>query len=249
MQQTYDSISESRLAPAIRALGGNRCDSFEPHLTSSYYDASNSPQRGKPDFLIERGRGFHFIDTKDGVLNNWYTQQESTIALRKAYGECFGRCGDKLTQSELSTALYSQGFKGQKLAREAAWNHSLFKLLALQAKHGYQRFLVVFERNPTAVDAARYCAAGLVFCTIKTLPDFLQTIELMRYGIYIPFVFKAKKYGFAVTPEISSKALSSADIEFIERSRMISAIAADKRNSAAHRAKNDADFAGGISPF
>lgn len=245
----FDSISERVADPIIAAAGGTRCDTFAPLLSQTYDDAAGAPLHGKPDFLIHRGGGFHFVDTKSGVLNNCYTQEESTAALREAYAAVFGRGGNHLHQSALSSALYGQGTRGQILARDAAWNHSAFKHLAIQAKHGFQRYFVVFDKNPTGRDAARYCALGLVWCTLKTLPDLLQTIELMRHGIYIPFVFTSRNYSFTVTPDPSSKGLSSFDVEFIDRGRFLATVAANQAAAAAEQAADDAAFAAGLSPY
>ena len=78
----------------------------------------------------------------------------------KAYRFLLHRSGDHLSHSALSTALYSLNFRGQKEARSHAFNHSVWKLLALQAKHGWRHLLVVFDKNPAARDAKRSCEAG-----------------------------------------------------------------------------------------
>ena len=245
----YKSACERKAAPKIMHLGGTYCESFAPMLSPTYYDAANAELTGKPDFLIHRGGGYTNIEMKDSILNNHRTQGESTAALRRAYGDVFGRYGDHLQQSALTSALYSQGQRGQILERENAWHNSLWKVLALQAQHGYQRYLVVFLSNPTGRDAARYCDAGLVFCTIKTLPDFLRCIELMRHGIYVPFQFSGKNYSFTVTPDLSSKGLSNADVTLIDRGRYIAAVASDRATEAASRAAHAADLAADILPF
>ena len=153
------------------------------------------------------------------------------------------------SESNLSTALYEHSPRGRILARNAAWNHALMKVAALQALHGWQRYVVVFKRNPLAKDAARYCKAGLVWCTIKTLPDFLHSVELLRHGFYIPFQFRCKSYSFTVTAEQSSKGFSHADVEFIDRGRYVAAVSASRYAEAAQRAQVAADEAAGIEPF
>lgn len=245
----FDSLAESVAARTINAAGGARCDTFAPLLSETYDDAAGAQQRGKPDFLIYRGGGYHFVDTKSGTLNFHHTQAASTDALRQAYGEVFGRCGDRLNQSSLSAALHSKGTRGKLACLNHAFNHSLFKLLALQAKHGWQRFLVVFDRNPTGRNAARYCAAGLVWCTLKTLPDLLHTIELMRHGFYVPFQFTSRNYSFTVTPDYGTKNLSYSDVELIDRAKFLAAVAADRATVAAERAADAAAFTAGLSPF
>lgn len=228
MTQIYDSITESKLAPQLRAMGGERCDTFAPHLSPAYLDADGAETTGKPDFLIHRGAGFHFIETKNGSLNRCRTKADSTEALRQSYAEVFGRYGGHLAHHELSSALYAHSERGRIAARAGGWNHSVYKLLAMQAQHGWQRFLVVFQSNPSGRDAELYCRLGLVFCTIKTLPDFLQTIELMRHGIFIPFVHKSKNYTFTVTPDLSTDSLDAADVEAIDRTRFLEAVATEQ---------------------
>jgi hypothetical protein len=249
MTVKYDSISERKAAPKIAALGGQRCESFAPLLSDWYTDAEGVELKAKPDSLIPRGGGYTFLDTKSGVLNNHYTRASSHEALKRGYGEVFGRCGDHLSHHELSTALYGHSEQGRIIVRAHAFNHSVFKLAAIQAKHGWQRFLVVFDRNPTGLDAERYCKAGLVFCNLKSLPDFLQNIELMRHGFFIPSQFISKNYSLTVTPELSTKGLSHAQVEMIDRGRYLAAIAIDKAAVASQKAKYAADEAAGIQPF
>ncbi len=246
---TYASIAENLAAPFIAKLGGVHKDTFSPLLPTVYEDFADAQLEGKPDFLINHGGGYTYIEMKDGVLNNHYTQAESTTALRKAYAECFGRCGDHLPQAALSKALYKHSPRGAVLAREHAFNHSLWKQVALQSTHGFQRFLVVFRRNPTGRDAVRYCNAGLVWCTLKTLPDMLRTIQLMRHGFYVPFVFIGRNYCFTVTPDASTRGLSTADVTMLDRGRFLTAVAADKAACAAKQAQDDADWEAGLRPF
>ena len=55
-----------------------------------------------------------------------------------------------------------------------------------------------------SVTTKRYCAAGLVWCTLKTLPDMLHTIELLQHGFYVKFLFTSRNYSFTVTPDHST---------------------------------------------
>lgn len=249
MTHKFDSIAEGKAAPTIAALGGTYHDTFAPLLPQTYEDAEGAELRGKPDYLIRRGGGYVFLDTKSGVLNNHHTEAESTTALRKAFGQVFGRCGDHLHQAALANSLYEKDKRGRLASLENSWHNSLFKVAALQALHGWQRYLIVFDQNPTGRDAARYCAAGLVWCTTATLYDLLNTIELLRHGWVIPFVLKARNYSVMVTPESGSKGLSSSDVTFIDRGRYLAAVAADRKAIATSKARDAADLAGGLLPF
>jgi hypothetical protein len=245
----FDSISEGAAAPFFATLGGFPCQSFAPLLSKMYEEAAGVELEGKPDYLFRHSGGYTFVDTKSGKLNHHHTQGESTNALKEWYRSLLHRSGDHLSHSALSDALYYHNFRGQDASRDHSFHHSVFKLLALQAQHGWQRFLVVFAKNPAARDAKRYCKAGLVWCTEKTLPDMLHTIELLQHGFYIPFVFTSRNYSFTVTPDHTTKGLSCAEVEFIDRTRFLATVAADKAAAVAKQAQDDADFAAGISPF
>lgn len=250
MPINFDSIAEGNAASTMRQLGGKYHPDFTPLLSRHYLDASDTELEGKPDYLIRRKRCFTFVDTKAGKLNNHHTRESSRKALAENYEYYLQRPADDMSHSALSDALYHSRIKQALLAAlEHGFNHSLWKLVALQAKHGWQRFLVVFEKNPSKADAARYAGAGLVFCTIKTLPDMLNTIELLAHGWEIPLVLKTRTYAYTVTPEHGSNALHFDAVEAIDRSRFLAAVAADKEAEAARNAADAADLAAGNLPF
>jgi hypothetical protein len=249
MIQKFDSMSEAQAAPGIAQLGGHPCSSFAPHLSANYQDADGRTQVGKPDYRIDRPRCFTLLDTKDGKLNNHYSFASSHAALKDAYRYHFHRCGDHLTHSELSRALYAGNGYAVRDMLEAAFNHSVWKLAALQAQHGWQRFVVVFKTAPTKSDARRYLDAGLIFCTVKTLWDLMNTIELLQHGWHVPFVFKGRGYSFTVAGDPRSKSLSATAIEEADRAKFLAAVDADKATAAAIRTKQDADEAAGIPAF
>ncbi|MDM5181764.1 hypothetical protein PO883_31785 [Massilia sp. DJPM01] len=95
----FKSAFEREAAPFIASLGGHSCESFAPRLSEFYYDAADAELEGKPDSLVHRGGGYTFLELKNGVLNHYRTKAESTEALRHAYGQVFGRCGDALSES------------------------------------------------------------------------------------------------------------------------------------------------------
>jgi hypothetical protein len=230
MTYTFDSDAERGAAPTIAQLGGVPCQSFLPHLPDTYQDANGAPLRGKPDFRIDRERCFTTIDTKDGILHNHYTFAESDEAQRDAYRFHFHRSGDHLTHWDRSDALFydTRNRRGKPLALKTGWNNSLWKLAALQAQHGWQRFLVVFKSPPKEIDARRYIAAGLVFCTVATLPDMMNTIELCQHGFLVPFLFKTTKYAFSVMPDPASRGLSPDAIQVSDRAKLLDAVATAK---------------------
>lgn len=100
-----------------------------------------------------------------------------------------------------SKALFDGG-RG-RACLDHGFNHSIFKHLAIQASLGWQRYIVVFVKTPPKQLANMYLERGLVFCTLKTLPDMLRTIELCQQGIFVPFLFISRpaNYWFTVTPD------------------------------------------------
>lgn len=82
-----------------------------------------------------------------------------------------------------------------------SWNQSLYKVLALQKLHGFEKFLPVFTNNPRARDAERYVKAGLVFCTLATEAQMLAIIELAAHGLYFPFRLNARLSGYVIDVE------------------------------------------------
>jgi hypothetical protein len=251
MTYTYDSEAERGAALTIAQLGGVPCQSFLPHLPDSYQDADGAAIGGKPDFRIDRERCFTFVDTKDGVLHSHYTFASSDDAQKDAYRRHFHRSGDHLTHWDRSKALFydTRNRRGKALSLETGWNHQLWKLAALQALHGWQRFLVVFKSPPKEIDALRYIAAGLVFCTVATLPDMMLTIELSQHGFLVPFLFKTTKYAFTVMPDPASRGLSSDAIEASDRTKFLAAIETDKAGRAEALAQAAADWDAGLRPF
>lgn len=247
--RTYDSEAERDAAPTIAQLGGSPCQSFLPHLSETYQDADGATLRGKPDSLITRSRCFTFVDLKDGVLHNAYTFADSDDAQRDAYRRHFHRSGDHLTHYQRSEALFYDSRRGKVLALETGFNHSVYKLAAIQAQHGWQRFLVVFKKPPTKRDAERYLRANLIFCTMDTLPDLMNTIELCQHGFLVPFLFKTTKYAFTVMPDPASRGLTSDAIEESDRAKFLSAIDADKAGRAEATAQANADWDAGLRPF
>lgn len=239
----YDSKAEATSAATIAALGGRRCTSFTPYFSDLYQDADGAELEGKPDFIIHRPHGPVFIELKDGVLNDHFTRESSRTALASEYRHFFGRCPDSMSHAALSTALFESGGAACRAALAESFNHSLWKLAAVQAQHGWRRFVVCFKDNPKPADAERYCAAGLIFCTLKTLPQFLLHIELAAAGLSISYVHTAQKFSYSVEFDNGTASASEA------RSHFLSTVDAAKAAVAAQEAKDAADFAAGIQPF
>jgi hypothetical protein len=239
----FDSINERTAAPAIAALGGIRCDAFAPPLPPTYLDADGVELTGKPDFVIKRGPCVIYIELKDGRLNDHYTRASSREALEDEFRRLLHRCPDDLSYSALSTAVYESGRPGYLATLEHGFNHSLWKLLALQAHYGWRHYIVCFKANPKPEDAKRYCDAGLVWCTLNTLPQLVMRIELEAAGIPISFVHRAQKFEYEV--EFNDGTANPAEV----RDHFLVTVEADKSAKATQRAQEAADWAAGNLPF
>jgi len=245
----YDSKTEKDMAPTIAALGGRRCTTFPGGMPDAYLDASGEQHTARPDFTVPLSTHAVLIEAKGGSLNNHYTHASSTDALKDAYRDHFYRSGDSLTHSQLSNALFYYTRRGQLDALRHGFHHSRWKQAAVQAVHGWQRFILVFKTAPCKYDAEQYCKAGIVFCTLKTLPDLLLTIELSQKGFLIPFVFQARSYSFSVMPDPASRNLSAEMVQANDRAKLMAAVAADREAIAAQEAQQEADEAAGLLPF
>lgn len=241
---TYDSLAESSSASVIAALGGRRCNSFTPHFSGSYCDADGVTLEGKPDFVFQCKHGPVFIEFKAGALNNHYTRDSSHAALADEYMRLLHRPADGLSHAALSSALHNApGRSGAVAALEHGFNHSLWKVLALQSQLGWRHYIVCFKANPKPADAERYSAAGLVWCTLKTLPQLLIRIELDALGIGASFVHRATKFSYEVKFDNGTATQDET------RNHFLTIVAADRAAVAEQRAKEAADLAAGISPF
>lgn len=245
----YDSKTENDMAPAIKALGGRRCTTFPAGMTSAYLDADGERHTAKPDFLVPLKTHDVVIEAKGRILNNHYTKASSTEGLKEAYRDHFYRSGDNLTHAQLSDALFYYTRRGQLDVIRHGFNHSRWKQAAVQAVHGWQKFILVFKTAPHEFDAKQFVKAGIVFCTVKTLPDLLLTIELSQKGFLVPFVFRNRTYSFSVTPDPTSRTLTTEQVQAEDRSRFLAAVAADREAIAAQKAQQEADEAAGLLPF
>lgn len=219
----FASKAERIAAPILAAQPAPSypCQSFQAvGLSKSYLDAANQACDGKPDFACQLPSGIVTTELKDGTLNFHRTRESSRAALQSEFEQMTGRGYlEDLPHWKTSQALFNAG-RG-RAALEHGFNHSLYKLLALQARHGWQRFVVVFMDTVPKKYAERYLAAGLVFCTLKTLPDMLRTIEWCQHGLFVPFMFISKraKYGYTVTPDHRDHGKTAAAVIASDRAK------------------------------
>lgn len=239
----FSSKAEKEAAPVIAALGGRPCDSFAPFLLPIYQDAEGVEMEGKPDFIIPRRHGEVFIELKDGALNNHYNRESSREALATEYVRICRSPPTGMSHGELSTALHRSGKAGYLATLAEAFNHSLWKVRALQAQHGWRRYVVCFVNNPKPADAARYAEAGLIWCTLAKLEQFLIRIDLEEEGVPIPYFHQAMKFGYTVVFDDRTATQVEA------RSHFLNLLDQSKAKIVASQAKADAEIAAGVMPF
>jgi hypothetical protein len=168
---------------------------FAPRLPIHYQDATGAVHEGRPDALCTQPRSYTNIEAKNGRLNAHRSKASSHWALQQEYARTMHDGRDH--PYNFYTAHFEKAAPVFLLAN--AWNHSLYKLLALQALHGWSRFIVCFKRNPSAADAEWYASQGLVFCTEATLNQMLGVIELAAHGLYYPFRLDARRSRYVLT--------------------------------------------------
>jgi hypothetical protein len=234
---TIASNSERAAASAIANLGGVPCSTFAPGSTT-YHDAEGIELTGKPDYRIRRGTIVVNLEWKAGKLNNHYTRSSSHAGLQRMYS------GPDQSYRFLTDYFWNNGYRsGKVVCLDHAFNQSLWKVLALQAEHGWRSYVVCFEANPKPEDAKRYCNAGLIWCTIKTLPQLLYGIELADLGLPLPFKHHTQKYSYEVVFDNSTATRAEMRMRFFE------AVAENRALIDAENAQAAADEAAGILPF
>jgi hypothetical protein len=174
---------------------------FAPRLTSAYLDGDGVKQYGKPDALATQPRTFTFVESKPrgACLNHHPSKDSCHRALQMEYALTMHDGRDR-EYNELTEHFRHANYP---FLLQNSWNNSLFKVLALQRLHGWEKYIVSFSGSPSALDAKRYAEAGLVFCTNDTLAQMLGIIELAAHGLYYPFQFRATRarYQITVNPE------------------------------------------------
>lgn len=235
------SITEQSAAPFYASMYAPAYarQSFKPELPDTYLDGGNKTRIGKPDFVCHQARTVTFFEHKSKhTLNRHLSQDSSHFALQSEYGHHRPQ-----THSFLSDHFWFNGFgSGKTICLNNAYNHSLFKLLALQAEHGWWNYIIVFAENPKPEDAEAYCLAGLVFCTKATAQRLLASIDLWAHGVPFPFAFHTRKYSVTFHP---GPERSPAE----RRATYEAVVAAEIESIHASTAQATADRAAGILPF
>lgn len=232
------SKSERAAAPILAKLGGLPYATFSPYLPTTYLDAADARHTGLPDYLIRRRSLSVHVEWKAGALNDHYTKASSYAALQGEY------CGPEQSYKFLSEYFWKSPYRsGVVIGMRHCFNQSLWKVLALQSQHGWRKYIICFDANPKPEDAKRYCEAGLVWCTVKTLDQLLLRIELEDAGFPISFIHRTTKYEYEVVFDNNTATPDEIRLQFL------AVVAADQASVAAGAAQDEADAAAGILPY
>jgi hypothetical protein len=201
---------------------------FAPLLSSSYRDGAGVELTGKPDAICVQSRCFTNIECKSGSLNHhpdkhsswWALQQEYTLRMNDGRDKDYNFLTDYFYRTD------------RVFLKDNAWNQSLFKVAAMQAQFGWERYIVCFARNPSAADAKRYAEAGLVFCTDASLEQMLSVIDLAAHGVYYPFCLDARHSSYTVqvnpTPNPEYEGFTPEQIVAANRAKYEAIVAVSK---------------------
>jgi hypothetical protein len=159
----HDSISEARASFFYAKHGFIPCDGYLPGL---FYDKNGESMPSKGDYYHP---SLHlYLEHKAANLNGVTTKAKSRSQLA---GRANHRGGKPWRCDEL----------------RFGWNHSKASKAIIQSLLTPLQYIVVFEKPISAKQALEYMAAGIVFCTMKSLPSYLLKVRLARLGLHVPF--------------------------------------------------------------
>lgn len=200
---------------------------FHPRVKPEYRDGAGIELWAKPDALAKQPHSFTFIESKNGILNSYPSKASCHRALELEYARTM-HDGRPKEYNDLTKHFRTANFP---FLIANSWNNSLYKVLALQAQHGWTKYLVVFAKSPSLRDAKRYTDAGLVWATNDSLAQMLAVIELAAHGLYFPYRFTAPRAKYSITvnpaPNPAHAGLSPEEITAAARIEFEAAIAHD----------------------
>jgi hypothetical protein len=159
----HASISEAQASFYYASLGFVPC---EDYLPGDFYDKEGTPMPSKGDYYHPVAE--LYLEHKAADLNGVGTKATSKSQLESKAA----RRGGKLIMPDLL---------------KFGWNHSRESKSIIQAKLTPQNYIVVFEKKVPIKAAMSYTDAGIVFCTMKSLPAYLAKVRLAKRGLNLPF--------------------------------------------------------------
>jgi hypothetical protein len=159
----HDSISEAQASFYYASLGFIPC---EDYLPGDFYDMNGELMPSKADFYHPR-TGL-YLEHKAAKLNGVTCKAKSRSQLE---GRAARRGGKPWRCDEL----------------KFGWNHSEAGKSIIQAVLTPANYIVVFEDAVPMPAAMDYQKAGIVFCTMNSLPSYLGKAQLAKHGLNVSF--------------------------------------------------------------
>lgn len=159
----YDSKAEATASYKLAELGFMRSND---KFTQTFKDAEGTEFRACPDFHHARyGLSLEF---KAADLNGVKTKASA----------------DKQVADKME---WRGGFLTMKDSLDYQWNHSRRKQAIVQTALTPDRFIVCFAKAPPFSEALAYLKAGVVFCTLASLPSYMGYVRLKQRGLAVGF--------------------------------------------------------------
>ena len=159
----HASISEAQASYYYARFGFIPC---EDYLPGDFYDMNGELMPSKGDFYNPVAE--LYLEHKAAKLNGVTCKATS----RSQLDDKAARRGGKPWQCD---------------DLRFGWNHSKASKSIIQAKLTPQNYIVSFEGSVPISDAVDYRKAGIVFCTMNSLPSYLAKVHFAKRGLNIPF--------------------------------------------------------------
>lgn len=162
----YDSKAEAAVSHRLAELGfGRSCSKFSQPFT----DSQGTEFHACSDFY-HADYGIH-LEFKASKLNSIKTKAGSVKRLNSM---AVFRRGEPLPSDNLSYG----------------WNHSKHKQAIVQKALSPARLIICFQdsHTPTFAEALEYTKAGILFCTVGTLPTYITALRLRQRGLQVGFI-------------------------------------------------------------
>lgn len=159
----HDSASEAKASHTLAKMGFF----YSNKKFDQRFNDSDGADFGAYDDFYNTRYGIH-LEWKDADLNGVRTKATSDSQLA-------------------SQMLRRGGFTTMKDDLDYGWNHSKNKQAIVQAAYTPDRFIVCFRKAPTFKEVLSYIKAGVVFCTLDSLPSFLGYLHLKQRGLSVGF--------------------------------------------------------------
>lgn len=158
----FDSKAEAKASYRFAEFG---CFPAKGRFSQTFTDSTGTEFRACPDFY-HAGSGL-FLEFKTRTLNG-----VTTVAT---------------SDSQLASKLSYNGMITDFDRLELGWNHAWRKHAIVQKALTSRNYVVVFEKPVPMPDAMIYLKAGIMFCTMNSLPSYLGKVQLAKNGLNVPF--------------------------------------------------------------